>query len=348
MKKILGIIFLIFVFVGCSQQKLEKYSNTFYETFDTQIIYLEYAKSESEYNENYNFVKSEFERLHKLYDNYRTYNGITNIKSINDTHKGEWIKVDKDIFDLINFSVENYEKTHGKVNVAMGSVLKIWHDVREKNQGTENTILPNENELKEAAKHTNIKDIELDKENLAIKINDPKLIIDFGATAKGYATELVAKKLMEKGVTYASINAGGNVKTLGKHPERNTWGIALQNPDTESSEFLEVLFLEGETSVVTSGDYQRYFMHNGKKYDHIIDPETNWPNPRFRSVSIITKDSGLADLLSTALYLSDKDEALEILKNFEDEVGVVWATDEGKDNTPNMDDKMQSKGAVSR
>lgn len=352
MKKIIGIISLCLILVGCSQSK-EKYNTTFYDTFDTQVLYVEYADSKKSFDENAKFVKDEFTRLHQLYDNYRTYDGVNNVMTINQNAGKESVKVDEDLFNLIKFSIENFDKALGKTNIAMGRVLEIWHDIRESNEDADDdkTILPNEADLVEANKYTNMDSIILDEENKTVYIEDPNMMIDFGAVAKGYATELVAKKLEEKGIEHASINAGGNVRTIGSPGDgRKTWGVALKNPDLESSDYLDVLYIEGSNSVVTSGDYQRFFMNNGKKYHHIIDPNTLWPEDTYAAVSIITEDSGLADLLSTALYLSTKEEAKEILSNFADtEIGVIWADHEGnKTFTDNMEEIMASQGATSK
>ena len=351
MKKIIGILSLLLILVGCSKDK-EKYTSTFYDTFDTQVLYVEYAESEDDFNKNAEFVKSEFERLHKLYDNYRTYDDVNNVKTINLSAGKEPVKVDEDLFKMIKFSMDNYDKVLGKTNIAMGKVLDIWHDIRENNKDKENSeiILPKNEDLIEANKYTNIKNVILDEENMTIYITDPEMSIDFGAVAKGYAVELVAKKLEEKGIENASINAGGNVRTIGNPGGgRKTWGVALQNPDMQSKDYLDVLYIEGSKSVVTSGDYQRYFIKDGKVYHHIIDPKTLWPSEQYAAVVVVTKDSGLADLLSTALYLSTKEEAEKIISNYEDEIGIIWADHNGnKTFTDNMKDLMQSQGATSR
>lgn len=351
MKKFIWVLALLLILVGCSRDK-KKYTSTFYDTFDTQVLYVEYADSEDNFNKNAEFVKSEFVRLHQLYDNYRTYEGINNVMTINLNAGKEPVKVDEDLFNMIKFSLDNYDKVLGKTNVAMGKVLDIWHNIREENEGKDDSeiVLPNNEDLIEANKYTNIDNIILDEENMTVYITDPNMGIDFGAVAKGYAVEIVAKELEDKGIKSASINAGGNVRTIGNPGDgRKTWGVALQNPDVESSDYLDVLYIEDSKSIVTSGDYQRFFMKNGKRYHHIIDPNTLWPSDSFAAVVVVTKDSGLADLLSTALYLSTKEEAEQIISNYDDEIGIIWADHDGnKTFTDNVKDLMQSQGATSR
>lgn len=347
----ISISLLLLIFLVACSNKLEKHQKMFYETFDTQILYIEYTKTKDEFKEHFNLVESEFQRLTKLYDNFKTFDGINNVKTINDNAGVKAIEVEDDLFNLIKYSIDAHEKTLGKVNIAAGAVTEIWKDISEINAGKDekDTILPDAKKLEEAGKHINIEDIVLDEEKKTVFLKDKEMALDLGSTAKGYAVELVAKKLEEMGVEHASINAGGNVRTLGTPGDgRKTWGIALQNPDRESKDYLDVLYLEGSESVVTSGDYERFFIHDGVVYDHIIDPFTLWPNAKYRSVSIVTKDSALADILSTAIYLSTKEEAQTIIDNYGEEVGVLWATDEEKTNTPNLDEVLQSKGAKSR
>lgn len=349
-RKIIFLFLMIFIITSCSKNKYkEKNSHTFFETFDTTITYTEYSDTKENFEKNASFVESEFKRLHKLFDRYHKYD-VNNIYTINENAGKKPVKVDKDIIDVLKFSIENFDKTKGKVNITMGAVLEIWHNYRLKNEGLEDskTIIPDSEELKNASRHTDINNIIIDESKLEVFIKNDKTSIDLGAVAKGYATELIAKKLKGRGVESATINAGGNVRTIGSPGDnRQTWGIAIQNPQIENGDFLDVLFVH-DKSVVTSGDYQRYFTHKGKVYHHIVSPKTLQPEGDFNSVSIVTEDSGLADLLSTAIYLSTKEEAKEILSNYDD-VGVLWYSKKnGKSNTENIDKYLKSKGAFSK
>lgn len=349
----ISLIFVLLVILSSCQKKPEVHKETFYGTFDTSIDYLSYAKSERDYKEEISLVKSEYQRLNDLYDNFNNHDGIVNVKSLNDMAGKGPVKVEDDLFNIIKFSKDNYEKTNGKLNIAMGNLIAVWTDARTYNTGggditgkmidEKDMIIPNDKQLEEASKHMNIDDIVLDEANRTVEIKDPMLKIDLGAIGKGYATEIIANKLEEKGVKHASINAGGNVRNIGTPGDgRDKWGIGIQNPELGDSDFLEVFYI-GESSVVTSGDYQRYFEKDGIRYHHIIDPDTHKPGGEFNSVTIVTKDSGLADYLSTSLFLSSKEEAEEILKNYEG-VEVLWYSKEkGKTSTDGLRQYMKSE-----
>lgn len=355
MKKRIGLVFALaftLLLTACSKEtKLTKMDKMFYDTFDTSILYVSYVKDEKDFEKEYEYVESNFQRLHKLYDGFRSYDGITNIKTINENAGKGPIKVDDDLFSLIKFSKDNYEKTNGKLNIAMGPVIKLWTDARNYNSDLpeDEMIVPSMEELNAANTHTNIDDIILDEANKTVELKYEDMMLDVGAIGKGYATELIAQGLKEMGVTHGSINAGGNVRTIGTPGDgRSTWGLAIQNPDLEAKDYLEVLYI-GETSLVTSGDYQRYFEKDGIRYHHIIDPVTLQPESVYNSVSIITESSAIADYLSTVLYLSSKEEAKAILDKYDEDINVLWNTvGENKSFTDGLKQYMSSEGATSK
>ena len=152
-----------------------------------------------------------------------------------------------------------------------------------------------------------------------------------GAVAKGYATELIAQMLLASDMPSFIISAGGNVR-MGNPPAdgRAKWGVGIQDPDGAVlglSDIVETLYLTG-CSVVTSGDYQRYYVVDGQRYHHLIDPDTLMPDTDFRSVSIITEDSGYADLLSTAAFLMPYEESRAFIDSL-DGVEAIWLFPDG-------------------
>jgi len=173
--------------------------------------------------------------------------------------------------------------------------------------------LPNRAALEEANAHTAIQGVRLDESAQTAYLTDERMSLDLGSVAKGYATELVAQRLKARGITSGLISAGGNVKTIGLPADgREAWSIGIHNPKPNQAQVIAVVKVGEDMSMVTSGDYQRYFVHEGRKYHHIIDPETLEPGGAYPSVTVVVKDSGLADMLSTALFLSTEEEAEQI------------------------------------
>ncbi len=152
------------------------------------------------------------------------------------------------------------------------------------------------------------------------------LALDFGAVAKGYAGQLAAERLRAAGVTSAILSLGGNVQTVGLKPDGSLWNVAIRDPEDPEG-YLGVLAV-GETAVVTSGGYQRYFEEDGVRYIHILDPETGRPaDAGLSSVTIVSADGLLADGLSTALYVLGLDRAEALWRDRSDFEAVLVAKD---------------------
>lgn len=158
--------------------------------------------------------------------------------------------------------------------------------------------------------------------NEYMRKSDVKL--DLGSYAKGYVTEIVGEYLENEGINKYLINAGGNVK-VGSSYKSDGYAVGIEEP-FNTSKIYKVLHVENE-SVVTSGSYQRYYEYNGKNYNHIINPKTLFPDNYTKSVTVITKDSKKADILSTYLFLLPIDDGLEYVNNLDD-VEAIWYSDE--------------------
>jgi thiamine biosynthesis lipoprotein len=348
------IISLLLMLAGCRPNPYAgyvKYSDSFFDSFDTWTQVVAYTKSEEEFNQYFEQIHNRFQELHKLYDIYNTYEGINNIKTINDQAGKQPVKVDQEIIDLILFSKEWYQRTGGKMNIAMGSVLKIWHDYRTEGLDMpEKAALPPLEMLEAAAQHTDINQVIVDEKEMTVYLADPDMRLDVGGIAKGFATEIVAEEIMAAGLKSGIISAGGNIRVIGVPYDgvRAKWSIGIQNPDesiVSNEGVLETVFVS-DTSVVSSGDYQRYYYVDGKAYHHIIDPQTLMPGEYYRAVSVIVEDSGLADYLSTALFLMPFEESLALADSIKG-LEALWVMPDGTvKTTAGLKKIMKSQGAT--
>lgn len=312
-------------------KEAKKYDIEFYDTFDTVVDIAIYSDDEDFANENLEYAKKRYEELHKLFDNYKNYPEVTNIKSINDKAGIEAVKVDDTLFTLIKNSMDDYYNISHKTNIALGPVTKLWNEYRDLYEGgktkeeviaIKGKALPSDEELEALRPFTNMDRVKLNESDKSIYI-DKGMSLDLGATAKGFATELVAKELEDKGVNSAVISAGGNVRVIGKPKDgRENFKIGIQNPDMENEKGIIAAVDVAGTSIVTSGDYQRYFDIDGLRYCHIIDPDTLKPAMGMKSVTVIKEDSGLCDFLSTAAFNSTDDE----IKALGEKTGsaIIW------------------------
>ena len=323
-------ILLLGAFPSCGQ-KPQAYKAYSLDYFDTATTITGYAKSQEEFDRISDEILAELGEYHRLYTIYHRFEGLENLCTVNELVDGQHrtVTVDRRIIDLLLYAKEMYTLTGGKLNIAMGSVLSIWHDYRELGMSDPAAAeLPPMEKLTEAAQHTDINCLIIDEESSTVTITDPAMRLDVGAIAKGYAVEMVARSLEERGITGYVINVGGNVRTVGVKGDGAPWIAGIENPDTDAEEpYVAYLSLSGE-SVVTSGSYQRYYLVNGKRFHHIIDSETLMPAEGFQSVSVVCKHSGRGDALSTALFCMPFEEGLALVESLPD-AEAFWVLADG-------------------
>ena len=313
MKRFLPLLLAVLLLGGCTPKEPQesRYQATFLELFDTVTTVVGYAPSEEAFQETAQDIHDALESYHQLFDIYNTSPGVEHLKPLNETAATAPVKVDEKILELLTFCREVYDATSGKVNIAMGSVLQLWHDARESGiADPANAKLPQEAALTEAARHTDLSQLILDEEAGTVFYADPEMSLDVGAIAKGYALEQGCKTAPEG----LLISVGGNVRATGPKPDGGSWVVGIQNP-TGEDEYLHTVEVQ-DISVVTSGDYQRYYTVDGVSYHHIIDPATNYPGRLWRAVTVLCPDSGLADGLSTALFLLPQEAGQALLDKF--------------------------------
>lgn len=335
MKKVISILTLLSlaaVLLGCGPKK-QKFTEYYFDWFDTATTITGYEYTEDDFKKVTAEIEAMFDKYHKLYNIYLRYDGINNFVTVNETVNGTHnvVTVEQEIIDLVNFSREMYTLTDGKFNIAMGSVLSIWHTYRELGMSDPaNAELPPMDKLIEASYHTDIENAVVDDATMSIHLTDGKMKLDVGAIAKGYACEQVARYLEEKGISGYIINSGGNIRAVGAKPNGEKWAIGLENPDITDEENPYIAYLSLDTqSLVTSGSYQRYYTVDGENYHHIIDPDTLMPSERYLSVSVICLDSGMGDALSTALFNMDFADGSALVASLSD-VEALWVMPDGE------------------
>ena len=292
---------------GCPQtaHTTEPLGKVYFTYFDTVSYIYSYAgDSQENFDENTAIVASTLEEYHRLFDIYYEHSGVNNLCTLN-------------------------KNAGGEMNVMMGAVLRPWHDCRTAaSSDPANATIPDAAILEEAAKHTSIDLLEIDEANSTVRISDPEASIDVGALGKGYATEKAAQALEAKGVTSYVLNIGGNIRIIGTKTDGTGWLTGIKDPANSDSAYIEYINI-ANTSCVTSGIYERFFTVDGVRYHHIIDKDTLMPSAYFPSVTVITKDSGLADALSTALFTMSYEDGLKLVSSIGG-VEVLWVTESGE------------------
>ncbi len=301
----------------------KQFEASFLDVFDTITYIKGRAESKEAFQTVTDAMHTELLEYHQLFDIYNDYDGINNLKTVNDNAGIAPVPVDERILDLLTDCKTYYDATNGLVNAAMGSVLVLWHEAREAGfHDPVNAYLPDQDALEAAGLHTDLDALVIDAAAGTVYLTDPEARLDVGAIAKGWATQRVC----DNAPAGLLVSVGGNVCATGAKDDRGTpWVVGVQDP-ADSASYLHTLEVTSG-SVVTSGSYQRAYAVDGQLYHHIIDPDTLYPSQSWTSVTVYCQDSGLADALSTALFLAPLAEGRTMLEQFDAE--AMWVAPDG-------------------
>ena len=297
----------------------QRFREVFFDVFDTVTILVAYTNSQEEFDHlSKEIIHKELNRLHQLFDIFNEYEGINNIHTINTNAGISPVEVDSAIIDLLLLSIEAYHLSNGLLNVAIGPVTDIWRLAISQN------VLPTTESLQAANEFTDINSLLIDEEAGTVFLQKEGMSLDVGSIAKGFAIEYVAQMAIAAGFDSFSLTVGGDVR-VGSAPknQQDTWNIGILNPEGE--DLLDVIHATN-TSAFSSGDYLRYFIVEGKRFHHIIDPRTLMPANKHRTVTVLYPDAAMADILSLVAFILDTDEAIEFLESFGAE-GILMKQD---------------------
>ena len=299
---------------GCSALSKKRdltYSDTLFDTV-IKVEILDYSDEE---------VIKGCEDICKKYDAmFSKTNENSEISKINQA-AGQPVEVSDDMITIVKKGLYYSRLSQGAFDITIGSVSNLW-DFK-----SEEPVIPAADAVAAAKNHVNFQNIIL--KNNTVTLTDPNTQLDVGAIAKGYIADRLKDYLKENGVKHAVINLGGNVLTLGTKADGSDYNIAIQKPFDKSGEAIASVKIS-DKSVVTTGNYQRYFEKDGKIYHHVLDPKTGMPcETDLYSVSIITVSSLTADALSTVCFLKGYQEALALVNQLNN-VDAVFVTSDNK------------------
>jgi len=236
--------------------------------------------------------------MQRIEDAFTIYGSVDNeVKHFNRSPVGQRIQLSDEVNMLLHIALKVQQQSHGAFNPALGALNKLWGF----SQTPAPTHPPNKNR------------VEKKRQGLSHCVHESpegwwrdseQCQLDFGAIAKGYAIDRGIKILKDHAIQNAIIDAGGDLRLIGQHGKQ-AWRIGIRSP-RDAKKMLGVLHLQGDVSVVTSGDYERFFMENGKRYHHILNPQTGCPSVKSQSVTVVAKQAMLADAWSTAVFVLGK------------------------------------------
>jgi len=353
-------ILLILSLSACKSEPI-RFSNVLIDVGfnDAPVTFVAYTENEAEFNQFQEILRDEILVLGQLFDKYNNYEGLNNLKTINDNAGIQPVEVDQALIDLIQFAKEYYTITQNTFDISMGSVLEVWHNYRDEGKLLNSSDpaqygrVPTLEELQIAKECVSWDFIEVNDENNTVYINNPCASLDVGGIAKGFAADIVVEKLIEAGLETAIINIGdSSIITIGTKPNGDEWGVGIAQPKKNvliADSSVDTLYFEGSIHISTSGDNQNYYIAEGDiTYHHLIDPSTLYPVvTSLHSVTIATSlSAAAAEALSKAMFILPYDEALSLLnklkaENPNDVIDAVWVyeLDKAPSNT-------ESKGSA--
>lgn len=252
-------------------------------------------------------VESEMRRLEALMNFYKA---SSEIGILNNCGFKKKVKLSREVFDIIKKAKYFSEISNGAFDISLAPVIKLWGIF------TKEQRIPLKEEIKETLSFVNYNNLILDESENTVKFYKENMKIDLGGIAKGYAADRAVQIYKQNKVNAAFINLGGNVKVFGEKPDKSNWSVGVQEPFKNRGEIIGVINVKND-SVVTSGDYVRYFEDKGVKYHHIIDPRTGYPaDSNLMSVTVISQSSMECDALSTAAFVLGDQEGMQFIKNY--------------------------------
>ncbi len=241
-------------------------------------------------------INKAFEEIKRVEDVFSVYKDTSEISKINGLRKNEKLQVSDEVFDLIKKSIEFSKKTEGAFDITVKPLVDLWKKAKKDNK------LPAEEEIKSALGRIGYENIVLDEAVCTISFKKENMALDLGGIAKGYATGRAIGILKKNGIDDAIVSTAGDLYCLGRKSKNKLWKVGVQDPRHKNKIFSEIK-LE-DMAISTSGDYERYFILNGKRYSHIINPRTGYPiGDDVISSSVIAPDSATADILATSLAI---------------------------------------------
>ena len=250
-------------------------------------------------------VKAGIEEISRIERLISSWDENSQTSAINRNAGIEPVQVDEELFQLIRRSLKVSGLTDGAFDISFAAIEKLYVF-----DGTTQE-LPPEDEVARSVAKINYRNIILDPDKHTVFLKEKGMRIGFGAIGKGYAANRARAVMKGMGIESGLVNASGDLTCWGKQEDGKDWGIAIADPDDKMK---AIAWLPvGEGAVVTSGDYEKYFVAGGRRYAHIIDPRTGYPTTGIKSATVVCPDTELADALATSVFVLGKEKGLALI-----------------------------------
>lgn len=301
-----------------AQQVFKKKKSLLGSPFEITVV----ATDSVQANQFVNMAFDEVTRIEHLISDWIP---TTQISKVNQQAGIAAVKVDLEVFELVERALKISKITDGAFDISYASMDKIW-----KFNGSMKTM-PTEEAIKKSVAKVGYEHILLDANNTTIFLEKEGMKLGLGGIGQGYIADKIKVLLQKNGCTSGLVNVSGDINTWGKQPNGADWSVGIVNPMNKNKVF--ATFPLYDSAVETSGSYEKYVTFNGKRYSHIIDPRTGYPATGIVSVSVFAKQTELADALATGIFVLGVEVGLDLVNQLKgigciivDEKGAIHAS----------------------
>jgi thiamine biosynthesis lipoprotein len=304
-----GVLLTATALLGCSgSPKIYKRSQLLMGTT------VEITAVSTEESKAYDAMTAAFHEIRRLEKLLSTYIPDSELSRVNQAAGIRPVPVSPEVLMVIREALRVAELTEGGFNIALGPAIALW-------KVTDQPRIPTSEELNAVRPLIQYAEIKVDEKNQTVFLTRTGMRIDVGGIGKGYAADQAEVVLKQHGITNGIIAVAGDVKVFGRKPDGAAWHIAIQHPRRKDIPLAE-LDLEDE-AVSTSGDYERFFMKDGRRYHHILDSKTLQPADQSQSVTVIARQGILTDAVSTGVFVMGPEKGMALLEALPDVEGII-------------------------
>lgn len=319
MKKQLILLLLATQTLSFGQQIFKKKQSLLGSPFEITVV----AKDSIQGNLFSDLAITEVRRIENLISDWIP---TSQISKVNHNAGISPIKVDKEVYDLVDRATKISKLTSGAFDISYASMDRIW-----KFDGSMKEM-PTPEEIRKSVEKVGYQNIILNSKDTTIFLKNKGMKLGLGGIGQGYIADKIKVLLQEKGCKSGLVNVSGDINTWGKQPDGQSWTVGIVNPMNKNKVF--ATFPLDDSAVETSGSYEKYVTFNGKRYSHIIDPRTGYPATGIVSVSVFAKQTEIADALATGIFVMGVEVGLDLVNQLKG-IGCIIVDDKGVIHTSN-------------
>lgn len=271
--------------------------------------------SESE-QDSQDAIEQAFAAIESFGNRINFYSDKSELAMINRSAGTEGVSVSTETLDIIDKAVFVADASNGAFDPTIGPLIQLWN--------FHEPVKPRSDDVKSRLPLVNYRHVSIDKDRDVVMLKEKNMLLDLGGIAKGYATDIAVDVLKKNGISSGLVAIAGDIRAFGSKPGGKPWNIGIRNPrqKNRADEIIAKIQMT-DKAISTSGDYERFFIQDGVRYHHLLNPETGFPATTCRSVSIIADKGVFADAFSTAVFVLGPEKGMDLVNKMNMEAVII-------------------------